>query len=123
MIVNTVNEFIKWLPLKTGTTVSFGDRDLGADELPHIQVIPVSSFNVKTLSPDDNSVEFPVTLKIIVSRTDETMALTILEKLLNSLPTFDTSQGHYIDASGTSEYTPNTYEVSIVFFLKSIIGE
>lgn len=123
MIVSTVNEFVKWCALKTATTTSFGDRDLGSDELPHIQVLPVSSFNVKTISPDDNSVEFPVTLKIIVSRGKEEEAMSILEKLLTSLPTFEMSQGHFIDASGTIEYTPNTYTVSIVFFLKSIIGE
>ena len=123
MILSEIDQFVRFVQLKTGTSVSFGDIDLGADDLPHIKILPVSSVGIFQMSPNDNAVQFQLTVTIIANRKDERTAITILEKLLTCLPDYHRQYGHSILDGGTMRYDQNTYEITTVLTLKSIIGD
>jgi hypothetical protein len=123
MILDQIDELIRFVQIKTACNTSFGDPVLSTDDLPHITLKPIESISIDVMSKNDLQVQFPVKCTITTQRNEERTAIMLLEKLLRSLPDFNCHEGNIIQSSGSCSYTDNSFQITIDYSLKAITGD
>ncbi len=126
MIYSDLFDLQEYITSECKVMCEIGDRDLGEDEYPFVKIIPDLEFNIYYFNEKLDSIDFPITLKIIVRKTEEIKALEVLENLIKKLNQYNKEKGHKLSEDrNTPEYNDDTktFEISLIYILKIIIQD
>ena len=121
MIIEELNGLVSYVAQKTHLKCSLGNKDLGTDDYPHVQFIPVGSIGIGTNQPTKNRFILSLTVKIIASKGNERDVMTAFERVTETINMFHEYKGHFLSTDGgEAEYTDNTYSITVQYTLKFI---
>lgn len=126
MIYSEVFDLQEYITSTCKVMCEIGNRNLGEDEYPSVKIVPDLEFNIYYANSRMDTIDFPITLKIIVRKTEEIKALEVLENLIKKLNQYNNEKGHkFSEDRHTPEYNDDTktYEISLIYILKLIIQD
>jgi len=123
MIQTEIDSLLNTITSYVNVNASFGNKDLGVDDYPHVHVIPNQSVTFGKIGGENQSGYFSVLITIktaIQNDTDgaERQAIEILEKLLEKLPAHSGCYDRKFQGNATCEYLENLYQISLPYNLK-----
>lgn len=112
------DDLIDFLKNSLPVHVRFGAIDVGAGELPVINLRPSDRPLNFRHTTHAYTIDFPLSVVFIGSKTDENSVFDLVDAFLKKIGQYDTKSGHYLSEDATMEYGDNQFMVAFTFFLK-----
>ena len=107
----------------SGVYVHFGTGDFKPSQYPLIQLLPDQGIDFTSMNTNMVNIDIGMNIKIIVDKERELTAFNVLVQTLKTINELNDNCGNMLDPDGsiTTEYTDNTYEISIPYIIKALI--
>jgi len=125
MIASDIYDLVQYITSEVKINTTFGNPDLGADELPHCKIMMTDDFEIHNQNTKTLTLDLPLELRIVVSEGEELKALEVFERLLLKVNQFKDHTGSKLEGTGTPEYVEDTktFEISTLYTIKPLIQD
>ena len=117
-ITYELEDLKQYIISEVGVNCYVGMRDHGSSDYPMIEMSIQDDIEQFHQNGKLNFVNIPVNLKIISARKEEIETLETYEKLIKYINLYKRHKGHQFTESSTAEYTENTYEITVTYYMK-----